>query len=327
MAQEDQKDQGDPETQEKGNRGFPIRTNQAGDTRPVGIACRLDSPKAIEVVQFITDYLLKRKEKIAYETRISSKFIRHFAKNLGDMTVANMKFLISVGGDGTILRVAQALPKKDPTPILGVNLGSVGFLDESEADPASLTRDLDGIFQGNYHIDKSARISTYIGNHRLPLALNEVLIISSKPSKVLYTNIRIDGKNFTSSYLDGLIISTHTGSTAYALSAGGSLLDPRLDGFEIVPLNPFAGTGVFRPLIVPTFAKIEIKLQRARLNGLVVIDGQSEFKVSPQVKIVCQRSDSDMYFIRFKEKVEGYFEKIRNKILFSRKLADDSTEN
>lgn len=328
-GQRDQKDQKNQENQseKEGDRGFSIKTNQAGDIRPVAIACRLDSPKAIEVVQFITDYLLKRKEKIAYETRISSKFIRHFAKNLGDMTVASTKFLISVGGDGTILRVAQALPKRDPTPILGVNLGSVGFLDESEADPTSLTRDLDKIFRGEYHIDSADRISTFIGNHKLPLALNEVLIISSKPSKVLYTNIRIDGKHFTSSYLDGLIISTHTGSTAYALSAGGSLLDPRLNGFEIVPLNPFAGTGIFRPLIVPTYAKIEIKLQRARLNGLIVIDGQNQFKISPEVNIVCQKSDSAMYFIRFKEEVGGYFEKIRNKILFSRKLADDSPEN
>ncbi|TFH27627.1 MAG: hypothetical protein E4G98_05990, partial [Promethearchaeota archaeon] len=161
----------------------------------------------------------------------------------------------------------------------------------------------------------------------LPIALNEVLIISSKPSKVLYANISIDGHNVTSSDLDGLIISTHTGSTAYALSAGGCLLDPRLNGFEIVPLNPFAGTGVFRPLIVPTFAEIAIKLQRPRLNGLVIIDGQSEYKVSPQVKITIRRSNSDIYFIRFNGKIGGYFDKVRNKILFSRKLVDDSLEN
>ncbi len=304
-----------------------IKSKEAGDQRAVGIACRLDSPEALKVVKMISDFLLDKKERIAYETRISSKFIRHFAKNLGSMTTENTKFVISVGGDGTVLRVCQNLPKKNPPPILGVNLGSVGFLDESEADPKLLSRDLERILSGEYEVECAARLVTTIGNHTLPVALNEVLIISSKPSKVLYANISVDGNNFTSSYLDGLIISTHTGSTAYALSAGGCLLDPRLNGFEIVPLNPFAGTGVFRPLIVPTFAVIAIKLQRPRLNGLVIIDGQSEYKVSPQVKITIRRSNSDIHFIRFKGRVGGYFEKVRNKILFSRKLADDSLEN
>lgn len=304
-----------------------IRSTNAGDHRAIGIACRLDSPAALKTVQIITDFLLERKEKIFFETRISSKFIRHFAKNLGDMNSSNTKFLISVGGDGTVLRVVQNLSKKDPPPILGVNLGSVGFLDESESDPDALKADLEKIFKGEFSLEKAVRLGTTIGNHKLPLALNEVLIISSKPSKVLYANIKVDGSYFTSSYLDGLIISTHIGSTAYALSAGGCLLDPRLNGLEIVPLNPFAGTGVFRPLIVPTFAEIEINLQRPRLNGLVIVDGQTEFKVSPQVKIKIRCSDNNIYFIRFKEQVSGYFDKVRNKILFSRKLADDSLEN
>ncbi len=303
-----------------------ITSAEAGDHRAVGIACRLDSPAALKVVQIITDFLLDRKEKIFYETRISSKFIRHFAKNLGDMNSSNTKFLISVGGDGTVLRVVQNLTKKDPPPILGVNLGSVGFLDESDAEPQLLKEDLKKVLKGEYSLEDALRLATTIGNHKLPLALNEVLIISSKPSKVLYANIKVDGSYFTSSYLDGLIISTHVGSTAYALSAGGCLLDPRLNGLEIVPLNPFAGTGVFRPLIVPSFAEVEINLQRPRLNGLVIIDGQTEFRVSPQVKIKIKNSKNDVQFIRFKEQVSGYFDKVRNKILFSRKLADDSLE-
>jgi NAD+ kinase len=303
-----------------------ISTCENNDNRAVGIACRLDSPETIKVVQFITDYLLKRKEKIYYETRISSKFIRHFAKNLGDMTIDNTKFIISVGGDGTVLRVAQNIPKVKTPPILGVNMGSVGFLDESDKD--TLERDLDSVFNGDYFVEHCARLTTYVGNQKLPHALNEVLIISSKPSKVLYVNIVIDGAYFTSSYLDGLIISTHTGSTAYALSAGGVLMDPRVDVFEIVPLNPFAGTGALRPLIVPTSAEILIKLQRPRLNGLIVIDGQTEYKVSPQINITIRKSDSDISFIRFRENLqEGYFERVRNKILFSRKLADDSLDD
>lgn len=183
------------------------------------------------------------------------------------------------------------------------------------------------MLNSEYHLEHSARLSTFIGSHHLPIALNEVLIISSKPSKVLYVSVKVDGSEFTSSYLDGLIIATHTGSTAYALSAGGSLLDPRLDGFEIVPLNPFVGTGIFRPLLVPMEATIEIKLQRPRLNGLVIIDGQREFKVAPEVNIKIQRAKTDIVFIRFNEQVAGYFDKLRKKILFNRQLTDNSPEN
>jgi NAD+ kinase len=303
-----------------------IKTAQENDTRGVGIACRLDSPQAIDVVQFITDYLMERNEKIFYETRISSKFIAHFRKDLNYMSIENTKFVISVGGDGTALRVAQNLPKKNPPPILGVNLGSVGFLDESERD--TLKEDLDKTFKNEFNLMRCARISTYVENHRLADALNEVLILSSKPSKVLYINISIDGCHFTQSYLDGIIVSTNTGSTAYALSAGGSLVDPRLECFEIVPLNPFVGTGAFRPLFVPTYSEISVELLRPRLTGMIVIDGQMEYKINPRTTIKIRRSESEIFFIRFKDSIQrNYYDKVKEKILFNRKLADDSLES
>ena len=180
---------------------------------------------------------------------------------------------------------------------------------------------------GNTNSRNVPRLATFIDNQRVPDALNEVLIISSKPSKVLYVNIHVDDNFFTSSYLDGVIVSTNTGSTAYALSAGGVLLDPREQAFEIVPLNPFAGTGGFRPLVVPTFSTIEVQLLRPRLNGTVVIDGQIEFKIGPKSKIRVQRSETDISFIRFKDKIEArFYDKVRDKIIFSRKLADDSLD-
>jgi NAD+ kinase len=303
----------------------PIKSAEAGDTRGIGIACRLDSPQAIDVVQFITDWLLERKEKVFFETRIANKFISHFRRNLDEMNLENTKFILSVGGDGTVLRVAQSLPKRNTPPILGVNLGSVGFLDESERD--TLQYDLEKIFLGKYILVKSARLSTYVEGQRLSDALNEVLVLSSKPSKVLYVNISIDGSHFTQSYLDGLIISTNTGSTAYALSAGGIMVDPRLESFEIVPLNPFVGTGQFRPLLVPSFSEITVELLRPRLNGIIVVDGQIEYKINPRATLKLRRSESDIHFIRFKDNVHAnYYDKVREKILFNRKLADDSLE-
>src|SRR6056297_199509 len=129
-----------------------IKSVKENDNRGIGIACRLDSPMALDIVQKISDFLLDREERIFYETRISTKFIRHYGKNLSNMTVKNTKFIISVGGDGTVLRVCQNIPKQNAPPLLGVNLGSVGFLDESESD--TLLQDLANILEGKYEIEE-----------------------------------------------------------------------------------------------------------------------------------------------------------------------------
>ena len=296
--------------------------------KAIAIACRLDSQRALDITKEISDYLIEKGEKIFFENRIASKFISHFRKELNNMyggPNGNTKFVISIGGDGTVLRIAQNLPDKNPPPIFGVNMGSIGFLDESSIE--TVKEDLSKILAGDYVVEEAPRLQTIVNGQSLPLALNEVLLISSKPSKVLHIKISIDSANFTSAYLDGFIISTTAGSTAYALSAGGCLVDPRVQAIELVPVNPFAGTGFIKPLFIPSSSTIELELLRPRLNGVLVIDGQTEYRIAPPQKIIIRQASSNIKFIRLNKKIhEGFYSRLKHKILYSKSLEDTGPE-
>jgi NAD+ kinase len=295
------------------------------DNRAIALACRLDSEDVIQLMREISDYLLGRGEHVYFENRIASKFYPHLRREIASFTKENVKFIISVGGDGTVLRVAQNLARVNPAPILGVNLGSVGFLDESRGE--TNFDDLDQILSGNFMLDENMRLMVHIDGQRFPDALNEVLVASSKVSKVLYAQVTVDGVVFASSYLDGFIISTMAGSTAYALSAGGVLIDPRMSVIEIVPVNPFAGTGSIRPLIVPSTSTIEIELMRPRLKGIMSIDGQTEWQLPPKTKIVIKRSPTPVEFIRLtRVPHESFYNRLREKIIYCRNIPNNAIE-
>ncbi|MFX1571241.1 MAG: NAD(+)/NADH kinase [Promethearchaeota archaeon] len=296
------------------------------EKKPIAIACRLDSERAIKVAKRIFEFLIQKGEVVYLETRIAPKIFPHNAMDLAEMTTENIKFIVIIGGDGSILRVASGLSQKDPPPILGVNVGSIGFLDES--NERTIFRDLKAALNGEYECEICSKITAYILKNseevKLSNALNEVLIVSSKSSKVLQVSIIINGTFLNRSYLDGIIISTSTGSTAYNLSAGGAIVNPNLDIMQITPLNSFARSGL-KPIIVPIDSEIEIQLLRPRLNAKIVIDGQRTFKkIPPNTKIKIRKSNSQTKFIRFNR---SYYSRLRKKIIGTLRVPlDDSPE-
>jgi NAD+ kinase len=290
--------------------------SEPGVTYPgvsVGIACRLDKQSAFNLARDITNFLLKLKCKVYLENRIASKMgFFHYGISLNQMSTDKVKFIISIGGDGTILRVFQNLPDVKPAPVLGVNVGSLGFLDETAK--YDVKRAIKEVLSGNYEVTQALRLATYYEEKRYPDALNEVLVCSSRPSKVIMMTVSVDGAIFASGYADGVIIATPTGSTAYSLSAGGALIDPRSqDIFQIIPLNPF-GANSMLPIVVPSSAAVEVTLQRPRLPATLVIDGQLEVKVNPASRIRVKASDRWANFITFEDRGLSFYKRL-NKIL------------
>jgi len=281
----------------------------------IALACRMDSKKAINLTRNIFEFLVKKGEEVFLETRIAPRIMAHSNKDLITMTSENTKFVICVGGDGSVLRVSGALPQHDAPPILGVNLGSIGFLDES--NERTVFKDINKILSGDFIIKKCSKITPYLiknNNEEVKLtnALNEVLIVSSKHSKVLQISVKINGVFINRSYLDGIIISTSTGSTAYNLSAGGAIVSPDLDIIQVIPLNPFARSGL-KPIILPIDSEVEVKLLRPRLNARIVIDGQQTIKkIQPNSRIVVRKANSQIKFIRFDD---SYYRRLRKKII------------
>ncbi|MGV9171131.1 MAG: NAD(+)/NADH kinase [Promethearchaeia archaeon] len=300
--------------------------------KAIAIASRMDSEGALKLAKKTFKHLIKKGEVVYLETRIAPKIFPHNGMDLAQMSASEIKFLISFGGDGSILRVAQGLTHQDPPPILGVNVGSVGFLDESM--DTKIFDDIEKLLNEQYVIEKCSQITPYLFNKegkkiKLNSALNEVLIVSSKHSKVLQISVKINGVFLNRSYLDGVIISTAIGSTAYNLSAGGAIVSPDLDVIQITPLNSYARSGL-KPIVLPLDSEIEIKLLRPRLSGKIVIDGQEVIRdIPPNSRIFIRGSGKSIKFIRFKDNGprSSYFTRLRKKIIGTVNIPlDDSPE-
>lgn len=296
------------------------------EKKPIAIACRMDSERAIKLAKRVFEFLVQKGEVVYLETRIAPKIFPHNGMDLGEMNADNIKFIVIVGGDGSILRVVSGLSQQNPPPILGVNIGSIGFLDES--NERTIFKDLAEVLNENYTLEVCSKITPFIVKNseeiRLSNALNEVLIVSSKSSKVLQVSIKINNVFLNRSYLDGVIISTPTGSTAYNLSAGGAIVNPDLEIMQITPLNSFAGSGL-KPIIVKIDSVIEIQVLRPRLDAKIVIDGQRTIKkIAPNTKIRIRKANSQVKFIRFDK---SYYSRLRKKILSTVRIPiDDSPE-
>ncbi|NVM18964.1 MAG: NAD(+)/NADH kinase [Candidatus Lokiarchaeota archaeon] len=300
------------------------------DKKPISLACRMDSERAIKLTKKIFEFLVKKGEVVQMETRIAPKIFPHNAKDLKEMTAENTKFLISIGGDGTILRVAGGLPHRNAPPILGVNIGSIGFLDES--NKGTIFNDIIRVLNGDFLIEKCSKLTAFVvkGSEeiRLSNALNEILIISSKSSKVLLASVKIDGCFLNRSYLDGIIISTAVGSTAYNLSAGGAIIKSNMDAMQLTPLNSFARSGL-KPMILPIDSEIEVQLLRQRLSAKIIIDGQKTIKeIQPKTIIKIRKANSHTSFIRLSKSLsDNYIRRLRKKIIGTIKVPlDDGPE-
>lgn len=289
------------------------------EKKSIVITCRTDLPKAIKLTRKILEYLENKNESVFLDRKLAHFISPSKERDLASLTNEEIKFVISIGGDGTILRVASALSRQNnPPPIFGVNIGSVGFLDESTE--VNAFKDLNNVLNNEYIVEKCSRIAPFIvrGNleEQLSNALNEILIVSSNHSKIMHSAIKINGIFIDKVNSDGVIISTSTGSTAYNLSAGGAIVAPSLEIVQITPLNIFTRNGL-KPIVLPIDCEIEIKLLRPYLYAQILIDGQISYKkVLPNTTIRIRKVNAHTKFIRLSENVySNYISRLRQKII------------
>jgi NAD+ kinase len=211
--------------------------------------------------------------------------------------------VLVIGGDGTILRTIQGMPR--PLPVLGINWGEVGFLADLEPSeaPAFLRTLPDG-----FSVEERMRIALGAGTSPLGVALNEALIVTTRPAKMLRFSILVDGIMAEQFRADGLLISTPTGSTAYAMSAGGPIVDPRIQGFLLVPLAPYMLSS--RPHLISDSRNLEIRLESSKPAHLV-IDGQQTIDLGTSTTLRVTRSEHPARFVDVKR---NFFEKVERKL-------------
>ena len=314
-----------------------LNDNQTDFIGKIGIVSRIDQDRPILFAAKIIDYLLTNGREVVIEKRLAKelqtlkehpkldKIIAKTKKNYPELApfLDDINFKIDypqieenifdlecdmaivLGGDGTLLR-AQAKMKPE-TPIFGVNMGTVGFLTEIEA--TDTFEALEEVLRGNYYKEKRSKLVVSHENHHYS-AMNEVVIMTDKPAKMLHFEIKVDGEIIEEVRADGLIVSTPSGSTAYAMSAGGPIMDPKVGGFIIIPICPYK-LGA-RPFIVSDNSEITVKLLKKGKTAVFVMDGQRNEEAEYEEEIKFKRSEKDVYLIRTSTKY--FYKKVKNKL-------------
>jgi NAD+ kinase len=212
--------------------------------------------------------------------------------------------VVVLGGDGTILLTTQRMPVQ--VPLVGVNWGEVGFFADLEPDGAFGFFDKIAV---PVRTEPRMRIRISIDGEYIGDALNEALIVTDRPAKMLKFLIHIDGIIAERFRADGLLISTPTGSTAYAMSAGGPIVDPRVKAFLIVPLAPFMLSN--RPHLIDSSRTVRITLE-AEKPAKLVIDGLIVRHIGEMSTIDVSRSPHPALFV---DAGQNFFEKINRKLI------------
>lgn len=224
----------------------------------------------------------------------------------------SMELIISLGGDGTLLRTSREIIEYK-IPILPINIGTLGFL--SEITPEEFKQVIEDIVNGNYEIEN--RITLYAKtkkNNRSRIlknvAINEVLISRNVFDKMLRFKVFINEDKVAKFKADGLIISTPTGSTGHSLSAGGPVLHPNLAGIIMTPFC--AHTLTARPLIIPDNSIVKVEFEKTDQKIIVSFDGQVSFNISSESCISVTKSIYQLKLVR--KHIHTFYEVLRRKL-------------
>ncbi len=222
---------------------------------------------------------------------------------------APLDALVTLGGDGTLLRGARSL-QGAPVPVLGVNLGRVGFL--TAAMPEQAEEALTRLAEGRYVTERRRTLQGSILSPRnetshLPVALNDVVIHKGGVARLIRLHVRINEADLGNYSADGLVVATPTGSTAYSLSAGGPIIVPDVDALVITPIC--AHTLAVRPVVVPADARITIEPMRPWPDDLLIsVDGQQATVLGADARVELQSGAAAVILVRFEI---DYFARMR----------------
>lgn len=277
----------------------------------IGIIANLNKTNAVSVAKEIIRFLERNRVKVFLEKPLAQALGRAGTGILVDRLAEKTDLIIALGGDGTFLRAARIMHGY-LKPILGVNLGGLGFLSEVTLD--SLEKDLKLLIKGKYKIDYRITLDTEVLRKkrkiRVTTALNDIVISKKALSRIINLEVFIDGRYVATYRADGIIVSTPTGSTAYNLSAGGPIVYPNSDVIVISPICPHTLT--HRPLVIPSISKIEIGFGAPIRDVELTIDGQVGMGLDKDDKILVTKGKENVAIVLFED--TSYFEVLREKL-------------
>jgi len=218
--------------------------------------------------------------------------------------------LIVLGGDGTLLAVARHA--EPSVPILGVNLGELGFLTEVAEDEAleMLGRVLGGRYEVEQRMTLAATLERRGRTLRRYRALNDVVVSNGALARIVRLTLSVDGQPFTSYHADGVIVATPTGSTAYSLSVGGPIIEPSLSSLLVSPISPHTLSN--RPVVLPPEAVVRIAIPRGQQDVVLTVDGQEGMPLAGGDAILVRRGRQPISLVRSPERT--HYDVLRSKL-------------
>jgi len=281
--------------------------------KKIGIIVNKERENIFYHLNLLIKWLQKEKIEVLLTPPIG-KECNHSELIADEGRINKADLIITLGGDGTFLRAARVFSPHN-IPLLGINLGGLGFL--TEISISNFQQELWEILNGKYKIEERLMLKTSIIREgektKSFLSLNDIVIGKRALSRLINLKTSISGEFVTTYSADGLIISTPTGSTAYSLSAGGPIVYPDL---EVIILSPIcAHTLAVRPLIVAKNDEIEVTLEPPSGEVMLTIDGQIGFNLKEKDKIKISKASYKAYLMKREEKL--FFKVLRTKLKWS----------
>ncbi|MGD9660973.1 MAG: NAD(+) kinase [Porticoccaceae bacterium] len=248
----------------------------------IGVLTKLHHPEVLDTINLLIRFLVRENLEVVVESGLAGYLHGNSFKVAdGNAMASAVDLVIVVGGDGSMLSAARDMVHHQ-VPLLGVNRGRLGFL--TDILPEEVEARVRRVLQGEYVVSDRFLLDVSITRNGQVisngLALNDVVLHPGKSVRMLEFELYIDRQFVYSQRSDGLIVSTPTGSTAYALSAGGPILHPKLDAMVLVPMNPHTLTS--RPIAIAGDSEVEIRVgERRDIEPQVTCDGQEDFITEP----------------------------------------------
>ena len=260
----------------------------------------------------IFDNADKRQETLPFEERILTYLDSHNATALVEPEDFNdADFVISMGGDGTFLRAAGRVGNRQ-IPILGINMGRLGFL--ADVLPSEIESTLDRVLSGDYIIEDHTVIKLESDGEEVscnPFALNDIAVLKRDSASMISIKARVNGDFLVNYRADGLIIATPTGSTAYSLSNGGPIIVPQSGSLCITPVAPHSLN--IRPIVINDTGVIELEVESRSHNFLVAVDGRS-LKMAEGTRLTIRKAPYTVKIIKLKNR--RYFSTLHEKLMW-----------
>jgi NAD+ kinase len=282
----------------------------------IGIIAKRNKPEAIPLVRNLVEWSQPRKIELYVEEELGKFFTppllgSHLNLIGREDLPARVEMIIVLGGDGTLLSVARQVWNRD-IPILGVNLGGLGFLTEIHLE--ELYRVLERVVQGDFKTDERDVLSASVirrgGKVVEFIVLNDAVINKGALARIIDLETTINGQYVTTFQSDGLIISTPTGSTAYNLSAGGPIVYPSLHTLIITPICPHTLTN--RPIVIPDDVQVRALLKSKQQEVILTLDGQQGFPLEYEDVVEVKKAEGRILLV--KSPYRHYFELLREKL-------------